>query len=72
MLVERGEDINAQNYDLKSTPLHTAAEHGKRSHAKMLLDLKADTNLQKADGYTPLHVAAEGGFGSLAKMLVFS
>ena len=56
-LVERGEDINAENR-FGDRPLHCRVSHGEYDQIPLLLDLGADIEAANPKGVTPLLVAA--------------
>jgi hypothetical protein len=53
-----------------STPLHEAANRGKKEAAELLLAHGADVNARTNDGSTPLHDAAMGGSKEVAELLL--
>ena len=55
-----------ENYTL----LHQAAMYGRTEIARLLIDAKADLNVQNEWGYTPLHYAAEYGRLEIVQMLI--
>ena len=52
-----------------STPLHIAAEHGRLSVAKLLLERGADPKKVNEDGDTPLSLARENGHQEVFTLL---
>lgn len=61
ILVKNGCDVNAQDQDGK-TPLHYASELGQDDTLEILLNNKANPDIQeKLMGKTPLHEAIENG-----------
>lgn len=55
--------------DLRQTPLHFAAHHGREEVVTILLQAGADANAAGC-GRTPLHAAAYGGHTSVVRMLL--
>ncbi len=53
-----------------ATPLHWAADAGRRDVAEFLLSLGADLNARKKDGVTPIHVAAAMGREEMVTLLL--
>ncbi|KAH0624369.1 hypothetical protein JD844_031768 [Phrynosoma platyrhinos] len=71
LLVEKGADVNAAEWQSGRTPLHLAVEMENLSLATYLMKkLKADVNAQTSAGNTPLHLAAGMGSPVLTKMLI--
>eukprot|EP00741_Cyanophora_paradoxa_P013645 tig00020704_g13174.t1 len=62
-------DVNVRD-DRKKTPMHRAAESGKRSAAETLIRLGADPDLRDADGFTPMHMAAQNGHLALVDLFI--
>lgn len=62
--------VNARSHEFKSTPLHTAAMHGRYEIAELLLELGANPNAVDRYGYTPLHTAANFGKDDLILLLL--
>lgn len=60
---------SSENPALDSTPLHLALYKEKRDHAKLLLDVGADVNVQDSFGNTAIHLAAMRGNLELVKMI---
>ena len=52
--------MNFQN-EFGKTPLHYASELGQDDTLEILLNAKANPNVQDLDGKTPLHDAIENG-----------
>ena len=55
MLLDRGADVNAQQFINGDTPLHFATFRGYGNIAQMLISRGADVNHAADDGCTPLH-----------------
>ena len=56
--------------DNGSTPLHTAALHGKSSIANLLLQANANPTAVDNGGYTPAQRAKRQGHGDIAARLL--
>jgi ankyrin repeat protein len=54
----------------KTTPLHTAATHGKFEAAKLLLEYKARLTAKTEEGFTPLHSAAKQGHAHIVRLFL--
>ena len=52
------------------TPLHQAADFGRKEVAELLIANGADVNTEDNDGYSPLHYAAMNGLEEIAKLLI--
>ena len=61
LLVKSGADVNFRYRDLKITPLHVAAGHGKSSFVAALLKHGAEVNSADDEGATPLYWLAYNG-----------
>jgi ankyrin repeat protein len=69
LLVESGADLHAR--DARGwTPLHAAAERGRREAVEFLLDKGVDLKATDNDGQFPLHLAATRGNYKVIKLLV--
>jgi ankyrin repeat protein len=66
--VNKGMDVNRQNYD-GQTPLYIACERGMTRMAHYLLKNGANPNIPSVDGATPVHIAAAGGFNEVINIL---
>ena len=69
MLIERGEDLSAQNW-VGQTPLHLALQMGQVDVARMLIEHGASLTTQQMDRQTPLHLALKMGQADVARMLI--
>ena len=72
LLLEHGEDVNAQAND-HSTALHSAARsarYGRVEAMRVLLEHGADVNVRKKDSTTPLHEAACRGAEDVVRVLL--
>jgi hypothetical protein len=63
-----GTDVNAKD-DNGWTPLHLAAENGRKQVAELLIAKGADVNAKDDNGWTPLHLAVDGGHPEVADLL---
>lgn len=55
-LIEQGADVNARSLNkLTNMPIHAAVAGRKYPLVQLLLENKADPNVQQQDGWTPLH-----------------
>ena len=64
-----GAYVNGRDHR-KRTPLHVAAEEGKKEVVTFLLDKKAGTNITDVDRNTPLDLAAEQRHWDVIHILV--
>ena len=69
LLLANGADVNAKN-SFSRTPLHRAAEVGRREVAELLLAKGADVNAKDRVSQTPLHWAAVGASREVAELLL--
>jgi ankyrin repeat protein len=69
LLFQEGADLEARD-QRGWTPLHAAAERGRREAAEFLLDKGADWEATDQDGQTPLHLAAKRANDKVVKLLV--
>jgi ankyrin repeat protein len=69
LLIGAGANVNAQNGWLRS-PLHYAAEHGRRNVVHYLIKQGAEVNLIDWHKHTPLHFATMRGHRSVVKCLL--
>lgn len=67
-LVENGADVNSRC--LSGTPLHCAAENGKKQITQLVLSTGAETRADGLVAWTPLHVAAIAGQNKAMKVLL--
>jgi ankyrin repeat protein len=63
-------DVNSQDFDNKSTPLHLSSRKGHVDLARFLVEHGANTAAQDQDGSTPLHEASRNGHLDIARILV--
>ena len=56
-----GTDVDAKSSRSGSTPLHFAANYGRKEIAELLISKGAEVNAKSNKGITPLHNAALGG-----------
>ncbi|KAJ8307115.1 hypothetical protein KUTeg_015199 [Tegillarca granosa] len=56
-LITQGANVNNQDSEFMSGPLHVACKNGHNEVVKCLLKCNADVNLKDENGHTPLHVA---------------
>ena len=70
LIVEHSQDVNAQGFDDKETPLHVASDRGHADLAQLLLEHDADGNAQDDIGRTPLHMSSEYGHVEVARILL--
>ena len=56
-----GTDVDAKSSRSGSTPLHFAANYGRKEIAELLISKGAEVNAKSNKGNTPLHNAALGG-----------
>ncbi|MCF8068832.1 MAG: ankyrin repeat domain-containing protein [Desulfobacterales bacterium] len=54
----------------KNSKLHEAAIYGNTMSATYLIEMGADVNHKRSDGWTPLHLAALNGKKSMVKILI--
>jgi len=52
--LDAGADVNAQDNDIRWTPLHVAAAFGHKEIAELLIAKGADVNAKNKGGETPL------------------
>jgi ankyrin repeat protein len=71
-LIDLGADPNIPEYEFngKMCPIHLAVEKNNYSIARLLLESKADPNVQNKNGATPLHIAAREGYAEVVELLV--
>ena len=69
LLKDHPELVSAKDGD-GATPLHRAAEKGRKDVAEWLLAKGAEVNAMENDGYTPLHYAANQGHKDMAAWLL--
>lgn len=70
MLIERGEDINAQCGPYNWTALYSASSRGDKEMVQMLIDKGADVNVQVKKGMTALYIASSRGYESIVQKLL--
>ena len=63
--LDAGVDVNAKDWLLDGTPLHSAAVFGNKKIAQLLIDNGAHVNEKDAYGCTPLHIAKTKDFAEL-------
>ena len=68
--LDAGVDVNAKDWLMDGTPLHSAAVFGNKKIAQLLIDNGADVNAKRDDGLTPLHYAAFHGYKETCQMLI--
>jgi len=70
ILLDRGAEIDARDYDNQWTPLHLAAYYDSRAVAELLLDRGAEIDARDRWQRTPLHVAAGNNSRAVAELLL--
>ncbi|KAL8999625.1 MAG: hypothetical protein Q9169_001585 [Polycauliona sp. 2 TL-2023] len=79
LLLDKGSDIEAKTFSTNhwntrpccgATPLFLAAENGKESAVKALMDRGADPKCRNIVGEMPIHVACWRGWASVVKMML--
>jgi ankyrin repeat protein len=71
-LVKAGAPLNVPSRNqLKAAPIQSATAAGHIEIVRMLLENRADPNLQEQGGYTPLHAAAQNGDGDMIRALLY-
>lgn len=66
LLIEKGADLNPRGL-IRHTPLHIAAECGKKAVAELLIDKGADVDCKDFGGHTPLYCAIKRRIGKLLR-----
>ena len=69
-LLVAGVDVNDQESENGSTPLHSAVSQGQIDAARVLMKNGADVNKVNKHGWTPLHSAAKGARSGTARALI--
>ena len=72
LATENPRDVNSQNFDNASTPLHLTSEEGHVDVARMLMEFGADLSARDMDGWTPLHSASSMGHVNVVRILIES
>ncbi|AVP88191.1 Putative ankyrin repeat-containing protein [Candidatus Phycorickettsia trachydisci] len=62
-------DIDAIDND-RNTPLHLATYNGHKEVIKLLIEKKANPNVQNSQGSTPLHLSALWGYDEVVEILL--
>jgi len=70
LVEEKKVDVDAMITSDGATALHKAAEYGNAEVVKILVDAKADVDVQERHGYTALHYAIMHGHTEIVKILV--
>lgn len=69
-LLAAGTDVNCEDFDRSSTPLHWACAKGNFQAMEVLVDAGAEVNKTNKNGRAPLHNLVSGRFDKLAVWLV--
>ena len=74
--LDAGADVNAQDNDIRWTPLHVAAAFGHKEIVELLIAKDADVNAKSEggwgkgdDGWTPLNYAIKYNYSKTADLL---
>ena len=70
LIVERSQDVNAQGFNKKETPLHVTSRHGHVDVTQLLLKHGADTEARDDDKCTPLLLASRREYVGVARVLL--
>lgn len=68
-LLDKGADVNAKDLRHGRSPLHLAADHGRRNAAELLIAAGADVSAKDKEGHTPLWYAKRKDRTETAELL---
>ncbi len=70
LIVRRSQDVNAQDIDMKETPLHMASRCGHAEMTQVLLNYGAGMEVRDSNDWSPLELASAMGHVGVAKVLL--
>ena len=70
LIVEHSQELNAQGFDDKQTPLHVALRNKHTDIAQLLLEHGADGKAEDSYKLTPLHLSSHHGYVEVAQILL--
>jgi hypothetical protein len=70
LIIERSQDVQAQDFTNIVTPLHLAAKWGHIEIARFLLECSVDVDARDMNRLTPLHLASREGQLEVARFLI--